>query len=220
MVIRSFNDLRKAESDSEPEDKETDSYVGGEKSGLAVKNPKNKVLIIQYPNGIRVNDGAFMSADDPATQAFLKNLASGEVPEELKEFASKTTGELSVEVRREQEPYAPKVVPKSTMFTGTGQTLSAGASAATAAKPPAVAVDETKPVTTIQVRWPTGARLAQRFNENATVAELFEFLREACQGQAVSVSAGFPPAQLQPSALTISAAGLSNSAITVRIANQ
>lgn len=227
MVIRSFNDLKKKEdSDSEHEDqpgKPTSSYVGGGRSGLAVKNPKNnKVLITQYPNGITINDGPLMAADDPATQTFLQNLTAGQVPEELREFANSTTGELSVELKRVEEPFTAPAPVKEKLFSGSGQTLSTSSTAAptTVANPPAVTVDETRPITTVQIRWPSGGRLAQRLNDDYTVSQLFDFVQEACSAQAVAITAGFPPVQLQRSAQTLKEANLCNSAITIRILNQ
>jgi len=222
MVIRSLNDLKKQEdSDSEEEEqgKGTNSYVGGERSGLAVKNPKsNKVTITQYPNGITVNDGPLMNIEDPATVEFLKSLAAGEVPEELKEFANKTTGQLNVELKRVDQPYTKKIAPREKLFSGSGQTLASAAPSAvpTTVTPGAVAVDESKPVTTVQIRWQNGSRLVQRFNEATTVNQLFDFVTSACGGQAVIISAGFPPAPLQPSSQNLREANLCNSAVTVR----
>ena len=226
MVIRSFNDIKnRDESDSDHEDKPgkpTNSYVGGGRSGLAVKNPKNnKVIITQYPNGITVNDGPLMAGDDPRTQTFLQNLTAGEVPEELREFANSATGELSVELKRVEEPYSVAVAPKEKLFSGSAQTLSSGSTpgASTQVNPPTVQISDSRPVTTVQIRWPTGGRLAQRFNEDFTISQLFDFVQEAC-GQPVSISAGFPPAQLQRSDETLLKGNLCNSAITVRVLNQ
>jgi hypothetical protein len=134
----------------------------------------------------------------------------------------------------------------STMFTGAGHTLSASSQSSTgqanasstsggggSADPALVAlvsgkaapaVDESKPVTTLQLRLSTGARVKVRLNLDHTVADLWRVVAEHL-GQTVfatssghELSAGFPPKPLRDTAATLQAADLANASVTHRCA--
>ena len=220
MVIKTLDDLKKQDNASSDEDKATSSYVGGERSGLEVKNPKKaKTLVIkQYNNGLVVND-KFMRIDDPETAQFMEQLRSGEVPEELVSFVA-SDGTLPVEMQRFESDYKPPAAAQTKanpLFQGQGQSAASQAETqvqvtANVAAP----VDPSKPTTRLQIRFPNGQRVAQDFNLDAPVQAIINFASASLQGAAVTVVAGFPPAPVQPQ-LTIEAAGLANSAVTVKL---
>lgn len=132
----------------------------------------------------------------------------------------------------------------SNMFAGAGHTLSASshsstsqanASSATSgggsADPALIALvtgkaaptaDESRPVTTLQLRLSTGARIKVRLNLEHTVADLWRVVAENL-GQTVfasssghELSAGFPPKPLRDASATLQAADLANASVTHR----
>jgi UBX domain-containing protein 1 len=92
-------------------EKTTESYTGGEKSGMAVENPDDiegvlakakensqkhkdegtddkrpdtEVRITVYQNGFVVDDGEFREYDTPVNKEFMSELNKGYVPKELR----------------------------------------------------------------------------------------------------------------------------------------
>ena len=239
MVIRSISDIKRSDtppsSSDDEEDKTTTSYVGGEKSGLSVKNPKKKttgrkpLILTQYNNGLAINNETFLAKDDPRTQAFLDEIKAGVVPEELESYANLETRELALSMATADEDFDPakhrkdkstslEITKPSPLFQGAGNTLSSTPSTAQngPSSIPSVSVDESRPVTTIQIRYPNGQRVAQRFNEDTTVNDFICFASNALGGGTVQVLSGFPPTVLASSSLTLKEAALCNAAVTIR----
>ena len=134
--------------DDKDKKKTTESYTGGEKSGMAVENPddiegvikkaqsnseKNKdrpdgekpdteVRITLYQNGFTVDGGEFREYDTPQNKAFMKELNEGYVPEELRKIYNKKIG-VALEDRR-QEKFRPPTPPKYVAYSGGGQSVS------------------------------------------------------------------------------------------------
>mmetsp|Transcript_76087 Transcript_76087/g.174286 ORF Transcript_76087/g.174286 Transcript_76087/m.174286 type:complete len:100 (-) Transcript_76087:176-475(-) len=79
----------------------------------------------------------------------------------------------------------------------------------------AAAVDDTKPTTTIQIRFPDGSKRAEKFNLDARVGDV-EALVKQCYPGAFKMVEGFPPKPLTDMASTIQAAGLAGAQVTVR----
>lgn len=84
----------------------------------------------------------------------------------------------------------------------------------------AIAIDKSKPVTFIQVRFGDGRKQAQEFNEDTTVSTLFDFVQAAVgggPGTPFTISSGFPPKPLEKSnTVTIKEAGLCKGMVTVK----
>jgi thiol-disulfide isomerase/thioredoxin len=116
------------------------------------------------------------------------------------------------------------VAPK---FPGQGQSVG-GASAvpATSASHVDVAsglvhLDRTKPITTIQVRFPDGKKVSQDFNSSAKCTEVLSFVSKVLGptgGKRIKLTAGFPPAEIEDLGVTVTAAGIANAAVTVQLA--
>mmetsp|Transcript_45846 Transcript_45846/g.58869 ORF Transcript_45846/g.58869 Transcript_45846/m.58869 type:complete len:141 (+) Transcript_45846:428-850(+) len=76
-------------------------------------------------------------------------------------------------------------------------------------------VDESKPKTTVMVRLTNGKRLKAVLNLTHTVQHLQSLIRaEGAGDEPYVLMAGFPPAQLTDSSVTIEAAGLAGSQVT------
>eukprot|EP01016_Furgasonia_blochmanni_P019035 TRINITY_DN2142_c0_g2_i12.p1 TRINITY_DN2142_c0_g2~~TRINITY_DN2142_c0_g2_i12.p1 ORF type:complete len:288 (+),score=56.35 TRINITY_DN2142_c0_g2_i12:392-1255(+) len=161
-MFRTLDDLKKggnqpifgiqAHSKSRPDPKEdknkktTDSYAGGEKSGLAIQNPDldsivNKAekrgppgagagpgdqgdincRITLYRNGFRINEGEFRDYNAPENKKFMAEINAQRVPSELRD---KYPQGLSVGLEdRRQEDYVPPPPPSYVAFSGQGVSL-------------------------------------------------------------------------------------------------
>ena len=135
------------ESKNKGDKKNTESYTGGEKSGMAVENPddingiveqakKNadkhkeegrgekpdtEVRITLYQNGFTVDNGEFREYETPENKEFMKELNQGYVPKELREKHNKPIG-VCLEDKRNSK-YRPPTPPKYVAYQGEGQSL-------------------------------------------------------------------------------------------------
>ncbi|GJP42400.1 hypothetical protein CLOM_g1967 [Closterium sp. NIES-68] len=110
-------------------------------------------------------------------------------------------------------------------FQGQGYTLSGPSSsqqnpvAPSSVTPKLPHMDETLPTTSIQFRMPDGSRFVGRFNTTATIADLRSFVAASAPLPAsFQLLSSFPPRPLEPAgdSVTIEAAGLLNSALSVK----
>ncbi|KAK2566163.1 NSFL1 cofactor p47 [Acropora cervicornis] len=136
-------------------------------------SPKQKQVVLKFwSNGFSVDDGPLRSFDDPANEQFLSSVRQGEIPQELLKVTQKGEVHLNIEDHR-HEDYVPPPKPKREAFTGAGHRLGSPAPdvrfrhqpqqdlPAPASSQPAVApspVDDSKPVTSIQIRLADGTR--------------------------------------------------------------
>eukprot|EP00435_Cladocopium_sp_Y103_P045249 s1765_g12.t4 len=150
----SLDELRKKEE----EDKEnSNSYVGGDKSGLAVEHPDSSKdawqrmqqlassgaagsgplpadhrVVTVYRNGFTVGDGPFRPLSDPLNKKFMDWMAAGRCPAELQAQAgSNEPVHVAVQDKR-GEDYKEPAAPAYVKFSGEGNTLG-GSSSSTAA---------------------------------------------------------------------------------------
>eukprot|EP01066_Platyproteum_vivax_P008749 Platyproteum_vivax@DN3749_c0_g1_i1.p1 len=237
MNFRSLNDLRK---DEEKPKKVTESYTGGEKSGLSVENPNDEewaaremsaipdgaVKVTLYSNGYFINDGDFQSTeagpDQEKNQKFVAELKKGYVPEQLRQF-QKGGAQLSVALdNKASEAFEPPPEPVLP-FQGEGITLNSAASSGAAAvniqSTGPIQINEDLPVGSVQIRFHDGQRLSQRFNETHTIQDLRNFISSiAPVNGSYSLISGFPPkvvtADLQQ---TLKAADLLNNQVTQKL---
>lgn len=102
-MIRGLGDYKK---DDKKGGKKTESYAGGDQSGLAVESddinsivskaraggrqeenkgapPKTELRIILYSNGFIVDDGPFRPYEAEENKQFMKELNEGYVPKEI-----------------------------------------------------------------------------------------------------------------------------------------
>lgn len=91
--------------------------------------------------------------------------------------------------------------------------------AAPRAQAPAISVDESLPLTTLQLRLADGTRLRVRINLQHTVGELYDFVAAAVTGTRgrQRLLAGFPPKPLTEMSQTIEQAGLQGAAINQQL---
>ena len=228
-----------------PADKKTtESYTGGEKSGMAVQNPddimgvidkakinseKNKergadekkpdveVKITLYQNGFTVEGGELREYEVPENKEFMKDLNDGYVPKELRAKYNKPIG-IALEDKREKQ-FRPPTPPKYVAYSGAGMATSevagVGGAVNTASAEGKPIVDESQPKTSIQVRFHNGERATVTMNLTHTVGDLHAYVMCAAPVDGeYQLISGFPPKPLLDPSKTIEQAGLKNSAIT------
>lgn len=174
-----------------------------------------------YANGFTVDDGPLRGFDDPDNEAFLTDVNRGVVPREMEEPG---VGDVSITLidKKGEEYIAPKkkVIP----FSGGGQRLSAGGPSAPPPTPTAsvdperaaatVAVDESRPVASVQIRLSDGTRLIARLNEDSTVGELRAFVAASRPGaRDFTLSTAFPRKVLEDDDKTIKEAQLKGAVV-------
>jgi thiol-disulfide isomerase/thioredoxin len=111
-------------------------------------------------------------------------------------------------------------------FPGSGSILggspigSAPSATNTDAGSNSVHIDRSKPVTTIQIRFPDGKKVNQEFNSSAQCLEVLSFVSKSLGstgGKKIQLMAGFPLAEITDLARTVMAAGIANAAVTIKL---
>lgn len=192
----------------------------------AAEPPQRTITL--YRSSFMIDNGPERRLDDPSNADFLKDLAKGIVPKELKEGVQEGTTVGLVDKRHME--YADDIVNGGEgdgaaaavrSFTGEGQSL--GGSSATAnsdgvIKPEeatAPEVDASKPTTLIQIRLLSGKRLRVKVNKCAAVLVLVQHINAS--GDAGSddyvLTAGFPPKILEDLSLSVEECGLAGSQV-------
>eukprot|EP00052_Salpingoeca_macrocollata_P013884 m.108498 g.108498 ORF g.108498 m.108498 type:complete len:374 (-) comp19095_c0_seq2:42-1163(-) len=197
--------------------------VGSSLSARQKKPEMRKVVVSFWKNGFSVDTGddspVLRNMSDPRNTEFLSAIMSGQIPPEL--IALGGTIDLEMQDHRTEDFVAPK--PRVKAFAGEGFTLggsTSGAAAAAAAPPPAplpaegLKVDESKPVTKVQVRLADGTRLVARLNHTHTVGDLRSFVAAAKPAQPpFLLLTAHPSQELTDDTLTLEKAKLLNSVV-------
>lgn len=199
--------------------------------------PKPKsVTITFWKDGFSVtaadHAGELRSLEDPANREFLQHLNNGRVPPELSQIVGPGDVDVQLIDKKHEKYQKPKVEFKA--FKGGGHKLgsdgptysqvqqqavaaaSAASSTSAAAAPP---LDESRPVTSIQVRLADGTKLVAKFNLDALVGDLYEFVRAARPGQGSNfeLRSTFPPKPFTDMSQTVEEAGLSGAVVVQRM---
>lgn len=235
-MVRSLADLQK--EDEKDDDKGTESYAGGAKSGLALKNPpgfdeavargaaqggripEGASTVDLYRNGFIVNNGPFRPTSDPINKKFVDDILSGVAPAELVPAGSDKPLDLKVNDRR-SEDYKPPVPGTGGICFKKPETKAADVSEGATAGPVAVgqgtvSVDESKPTTTLQIRFGDGSRKSEKFNVDATIQQLYDYVAQCTGTQTFTLAGGFPPKPLSDKTLTLKDAGLLQAQVMVK----
>eukprot|EP00824_Muranothrix_gubernata_P000576 TRINITY_DN1068_c1_g1_i3.p2 TRINITY_DN1068_c1_g1~~TRINITY_DN1068_c1_g1_i3.p2 ORF type:complete len:211 (-),score=19.00 TRINITY_DN1068_c1_g1_i3:34-666(-) len=184
------------------------------------KTPITRTLAF-YKDGFTVDGtGPLRRLDDPANMEFLRDVERGVVPKELDDVSGRPV-HVQLEDHRDQD-YCPPPEPKYIAFAGEGHRLGSS----THASPPPESqsqprpskgheIDETKPVTSIQIRLHNGTRLVCKFNLSHTVADLRAFIDAATCGppRAYEIRTTFPSRSLVDLSQTVEQAQLQNSVV-------
>eukprot|EP00795_Rhopilema_esculentum_P012683 gene12683-3396_t len=135
-----------------------------------------------WSNGFSIDEGPLRSFDDPANRALLNSIEKGEIPRELVPAGRGQEVHVNIEDHRHEEYVKPKL--KVPVFSGKGQMLGSPApqvvsnsleptSTTSSAPPKQMTVDDTKPVTTLQIRLADGTRSQPGASDNFILMTAF-----------------------------------------------
>eukprot|EP00158_Paraphelidium_tribonemae_P001768 Partr_v1_DN24781_c0_g1_i4_m37141 putative UBX domain protein len=181
-----------------------------------------------WRDGFSIEDGPLFRYDDPANKKILEAIHGGSAPLSLFGLKPGEQADVKVSHKLEEDYVKPKAVLKP--FAGSGNRLgsvvpgqfpsssttpTAAAQTSAPVSAPKVNVDESKPVTSIQVRLADGTRMVCRFNLAHTVGDLRQVIAAArpSPGRAFTLQTQFPSKILDDDKTTLEQAGLKNAAI-------
>lgn len=197
------------------------------------------VTLTLWRQGFSINDGELRRYEDAANKEFFESIMRGEIPAELR---SKGPTMIHLDLKdNRHEDYVKRSAPFRA-FGGSGQTLgspapnvvqseSAASTPAAAANPAdnaqneksaaaELALDESQPVTTLQIRLADGSRLTARFNQTHTVENVRQYVvraRPQYAAQNFALLTTFPSKELTEGGQSLKDAGLLNAAIMQRL---
>ncbi|KAG1053571.1 hypothetical protein G6F48_011067 [Rhizopus delemar] len=182
-----------------------------------------------WRNGFSVDDGRLYEYTDPANQEMLTAINSGRAPLSLLNVRHGQPVEVRV-IKRQDEDYRPppKAAPKP--FEGAGHRLGSpapiiepsptpGAFPSSSSQNSAPTVDESQPVTSIQIRLGDGSRLIAKLNHTHTIGDIRQYIEAnhtSSHNRQYILQTTFPVKQLEDNNQTIKEAGLLNSVIVQR----
>ncbi|TPX36039.1 hypothetical protein SmJEL517_g01716 [Synchytrium microbalum] len=195
-----------------------------------------------WRNGFSIDDGELRDYKDPANEEFLRAINSGRAPTTLLNVAYGQPVEVKV-AKRMEEDYKPPPKKPAAPFGGSGHRLGApvpgdaalggsssgagipgsfpgGAAPAVSSVPFVFSVDDSKPVTSIQLRLADGTRMIAKFNHSHTVGDLRRFInhsRPGTSGTPYVLMTTFPNKELTDESATLQAAGLVNSVVVQKM---
>ncbi|XP_019456914.1 PREDICTED: plant UBX domain-containing protein 4 [Lupinus angustifolius] len=237
-----FDHARQSAVDVPPENPQrSKSFTGTARllSGETVPSAPQPVEAITHTitfwrNGFSVDDGPLQGLDDPQNAPFLESLRKSECPKELEPADQRTS--VHVNLTRRDENFPEPAKPRHLPFRGIGRTLGSSSSSSEAAGEtiqatdvplntapvPAIGlvVDDSQPVTSLQLRLSDGTRMVSRFNRHHTIRDVRAFIDASRPDGARSYqlqTMGFPPKQLTDWDQTIEQAGIANSVIIQKV---
>ncbi|XP_062361189.1 NSFL1 cofactor p47 isoform X3 [Cinclus cinclus] len=200
------------------------------KSGGETSKPKVHVVLKLWKSGFSLDSGELRSYQDPSNAQFLDDIRRGEVPAELRRLARGGQVNLDMEDHRDEEYVKPKSVFRA--FTGEGQKLGSTAPQVMGTSSPAqqaeneakassaIMIDESEPITNIQIRLADGGRLVQKFNHSHRIRDIRLFIVDARPAMAATsfvLMTTFPNKELTDENQTLKEANLLNAVIVQRL---
>ncbi|KAF9322021.1 hypothetical protein BG003_008212 [Podila horticola] len=189
-----------------------------------------------WRNGYSLDDGPLMSYTDPANREFLDAINRGQAPIKYLNIKPGQPVEMRV-AKRMDEDYKepPKAPPKA--FEGAGNRLGSVASPVSGSSTPgsfpgqsapatsvptpprSLQIDESQPVTSIQIRLADGSRMVARFNQTHTVNDIRGYINASQAGESSRpyvLQTSFPKKDLEDVHQTVKDAGLLNAVVLQR----
>lgn len=210
--------------------------------------PQRQQVLVRmfiWRNGFSIDDGPLRQFDDPQNRAFLQAVTTKRIPPELSlQYPGR---EVDLRIERKPDEYVP---PKAKPFSGQGHRLGShtpdivGSSssrstanvevvnlepspalvhpseAAVAKAQEDLMVDDSKPVTRVQIRFPDVAQpLVVRFNHDHLVDHLRSFIvavQPALEYSPFRILTIYPRTEIEDEQQTLKYAGLINAAVTIK----
>lgn len=184
-----------------------------------------------WKDGFSVEDGPLMRYDDPKNMETLRAIQEGAAPQHILNVRFGQQVELRVAQRTGEDYVAPPPKPMKA-FSGGGQRLGAPTPAVSSSAPkpapaPAQAapskpfeVDQSKPVTNIQIRLGDGSRQTARFNHDHTIRDIRNWINAANPGMASRqyvLMTTFPNKDLDDENATVKESGAAGAVVVQRM---
>lgn len=185
-----------------------------------------------WKDGFTINDSELRLYTDPENREFLETIKRGEIPAEIRQEIQGTEARLDMEDHRHETYVPPKVKVKA--FTGKGHMLGSPSPATVGMTMPTdladqtanetqarqkLKLDESKPVTTLQIRLADGSSVKVQFNLTHTMNDLRQYIttmRPQYAMREFSLLTMYPTKELTEDK-TIEEAGLQNTTIIQRL---
>ncbi|XP_018648357.1 putative ubx domain containing protein [Schistosoma mansoni] len=198
-------------------------------SGSSTNNVSEKNVVVKmWRDGFSLDSGPLRSYTDPDASEFLNAIQNGQIPEELLKSAGGSMVNVMLEDHHHEEwkaPSAPKIKP----FSGVGHMLGSPLPHVVSNAPtkvnvnekhePGVTVDDTKPVTQIQIRLPDGSRFVVRLNNFHTIGDIRRAIvseRPDLASRLFALMTSYPTRELNEDTQTLEDGDLLNSSLIVR----
>ncbi|RWS29376.1 NSFL1 cofactor p47-like isoform X2 [Leptotrombidium deliense] len=195
-----------------------------DKSAMETEQRGTTNLVLKmWRNGFSVDDGPLRLYEEQDNAQFLQTVSRGEIPRELARNAGGNEINLSLEDHRNEDYVQPKKEVQP--FSGKGNRLGAAAPEMTSTTPAVnepveLKVDESKPVTNVQIRLADGSRIPLKVNLSTTIREIRNHicqLRPQYASQPFVLMTTFPNQQLTEENLTVEEAKLQNALIVQQL---
>ncbi|CAB4022702.1 NSFL1 cofactor p47 [Paramuricea clavata] len=178
-----------------------------------------------WSNGFSVDDGPLRDMNDPENAEFLDAVKRGEIPRELHRLNRGGEVHVNMTDKRDEEYIKPKEIVKA--FTGEGHKLGSPTPKVVSSRTPssntsstqAPKVDDSQPVTNLQIRLADGTRLVAKFNHTNTIGDVRNFVnasRPQMAGRVYVLMTTFPNKELTDETLTLTDANLLNAVVVQR----
>ncbi|XP_029418237.1 UBX domain-containing protein 2B isoform X2 [Nannospalax galili] len=186
---------------------------------------KVQILLKLWSNGFSLDDGELRPYSDPTNAQFLESVKRGEIPPELQRLVHGGQVNLDMEDHQDQEYIKPRLRFKA--FSGEGQKLGSLTPeiVSTPSSPEeedksilnaVVLIDDSMPITKIQIRLADGSRLIQRFNSTHRIRDVRDFIIQSRPEFATIdfiLVTSFPNKELTDESLTLQEADILNTVI-------
>lgn len=185
-----------------------------------------------WKDGFTINDSELRLYSDPENREFLETIKRGEIPAEIRQEIQGTEARLDMEDHHHEMYVPPKVKVKA--FSGKGHMLGSPSPATVGMTIPAdladqaanesqakqkLNLDESKPVTSIQIRLADGTNVKAQFNLTHTINDLRQYIitmRPQYAMREFSLLTMYPTKEITEDK-TIEEAGLQNTTIIQRL---
>lgn len=238
-MVCTLNDLKKRAK--EEERKQTNSFVGGQSSGLAVQGPgalgrllqglkkpaqdpgdpgELHIEVVLYANGFTVDGGPLRDYESPQNRIFISEMNQRRVPAELIPMLKGRRLGINL-VDRKPEVYEVEIPQERFQaFAGSGHILGSPTSPTFTvnAECPGPYVNPAYPRASVLVRFYNGQKREIEVNVTTRVGVIRDFVATAApvQGE-FELMTGFPLTAVRNLKLTVQEAGMANSAVTQRL---
>uniref|UniRef100_A0ABM5GL45 UBX domain-containing protein 2A n=1 Tax=Pogona vitticeps TaxID=103695 RepID=A0ABM5GL45_9SAUR len=192
-----------------------------------VKNQADTTIKL-WKNGFTVNDGELRSYTDVANQRFLDSIKKGQLPPELQKICGKE--EVNVKVQDKKDQVYTLKKPVFHPFSGQGYRLGSATPRIiykvkkdveeSEKRKATVVLNNSEPITSIQIWLADGTRIVQRFNTSHRISHVRDFITNY-QGQPgrnpFMLTTSLPFRELLDESLTLEEANLKNAVIVQRL---